>query len=108
MDSILVDSRRCPSILVVMRDIHGITGRGSATTTFLSVLPVELVAKAHTDRETFEPTLRARQTGADHPSSGGGPCGLGALILTGRAPMSSGPSCSLDPSVAKEEDRDAA
>jgi hypothetical protein len=37
VDSVLVESGHYPSIFVVMRDIHGMTGRGVATTTFSSV-----------------------------------------------------------------------
>ena len=59
MDSVLVDSGRYPAIFVVMRDIHGITGRGVARTTFLSVFSdseSRVVAKADPGWEAFEPT----------------------------------------------------
>jgi hypothetical protein len=77
VDSVLVDSRRYPSIFVVMRDIHGITGRGVATTTFyvrLQRFRIEGGCEGGPDWETFKQTDVGSPNGAGRPSPAGA-CG---------------------------------
>jgi hypothetical protein len=74
VDSVLVESGHYPSILGVMRDIHGITGRGVATTTFsvrLQQSQIEDGCEGGPGWEAFEPTDVGEPDGADRPSSAG-------------------------------------